>query len=188
MLILSKDLPLKTKISRHFTLKEVTYSETAIRNGINNLPQSQAVLDNLVYLGENLLDPLREQYGPFSPNSVYRSPELEFIICASSYKSWCLSRKMQPGKFGSETWRKYLAIKDHPKGQAADIEVGSVSNYELATFILKNVPFKKLCLEFYTRGEPSSGWVHAASAKDENLCKEVYTYQSKGGPLIGLVE
>ena len=47
---------------KHFTLKELTKSDTAIRKGIKNIPNKQEE-QNLIALIDNVLDPLREAYG-----------------------------------------------------------------------------------------------------------------------------
>ncbi len=50
----------------------------------------------------------------------------------------------------------------HCKGQAADIEVPGVANYDLAKWIADNLDYDQLILEFYTPGIPDSGWVHVS--------------------------
>ena len=52
------------------------------------------------------------------------------------------------------------AKSQHCKGQAADIEIHGVSNYDLAKWIEKKTDFDQVILEFYTPGIPDSGWVH----------------------------
>ena len=60
-------------LSKHFTLSELCKSQTAIRLGIDNLAKDENVITNLKTICENILEPIRENYGiPFSPNSGYR--------------------------------------------------------------------------------------------------------------------
>jgi zinc D-Ala-D-Ala carboxypeptidase len=60
------------------------------------------------------------------------------------------------------------------KASAADIEIPGVPNSELAEWIRDNLEYTQLILEFYTRGVPDSGWVHA-SFDPANLKKQVLT-------------
>ncbi len=62
-------------LSQHFTLEELTLSETAARFGIDNTP-SESVLANLRRLALSL-EQVRELIGrPLHINSGYRSPEV----------------------------------------------------------------------------------------------------------------
>ena len=98
------------------------------------------------------MEPIRENYGiPFSPNSAYRSPKLNNAV-GSSHKS------------------------QHLKGQAVDIEIPSIDNYQLAQWIRNNLDFDQLILEFYN-GEPSSGWVHVSFAEENR--KQLLTFNGK---------
>ena len=113
------------KLSKHFSLEELCKSQTATRLGIDNLAKDENVITNLKIICENILEPIRENYGiPFSPNSAYRSPKLNNAV-GSSHKS------------------------QHLKGQAVDIEIPSIDNYELAQWIRNNLDFDQLILEFY---------------------------------------
>ena len=60
-------------LSDHFTLMELTKSQTAARLGIDNTPSDEAIA-NLKSMCENILEAIRAHYGvPFSPSSAYRS-------------------------------------------------------------------------------------------------------------------
>ena len=140
------------KLSKHFSLEELCKSQTATRLGINNLAKDENVITNLKKICENILEPIRENYGiPFSPNSAYRSPKLNNAV-GSSHKS------------------------QHLKGQAVDIEIPSIDNYQLAQWIRNNLDFDQLILEFYN-GEPSSGWVHVSFAEENR--KQLLTFNGK---------
>ena len=59
-------------ISKHITLQEATESQTALRLGINNLP-NEVELDAMKYVAENLFEPIREWYDkPIIVSSFYR--------------------------------------------------------------------------------------------------------------------
>jgi hypothetical protein len=138
-------------LSANFSLKELTKSDTATRLGIDNTP-NQETIDNLKMLCEKVLQPVREHFGKsVTVNSGYRSPELN----------------SSPAVAGSKT-------SDHCKGMAADIEIAGVANAELAQWIMNNLDYTQLILEFYTQGVPDSGWVHV-SYDPKNLKKQELT-------------
>lgn len=149
------------KLSKSFTLRELTKSDTAIRKGIGNIPNKDEI-EKLKALCENILQPVRDHYGiPFVPNSGYRSAELCIAI-------------------GSKV------TSQHAKGEAVDFEIPTVSNYDLAVWIKDNLDFDQLILECYTMGDPSSGWVHCSYKADGSNRKEVLTYTRSTGYRRGL--
>lgn len=76
-----------TKLSEHFTLEELTFSETAIRNGISNTPSKELLDHALKYLIPGL-EQIRKLLGfPIKINSGYRSIELNKIVPGSSNTS-----------------------------------------------------------------------------------------------------
>lgn len=151
-------------LSANFTLKELTKSDTATRLGLDNTPDDEA-LENLKTLCEKVLQPVREHYGKsVTVNSAYRSPESNAAVG------------------GSKT-------SDHCKGMAADIEIVGVANADLAQWIMDNLDYTQLILEFYTPGIPDSGWVHV-SYDPNNLKKQELTATKVAGKttyLNGLV-
>lgn len=71
------------KLTDHFSLEEMTFSETAIRHGINNKPDPGS-RQNLLELCENILEPIRGiATGPITVTSGYRSPILNSIIAGA---------------------------------------------------------------------------------------------------------
>ncbi len=67
-------------MSDHFTLQEMTFSDTAVRKGIDNTPTPE-VIENLKALCINVLEPLREAIGrPIRITSGYRSAKLNKAI------------------------------------------------------------------------------------------------------------
>jgi hypothetical protein len=151
-------------LSANFTLKELTKSDTATRLGLDNTPD-EATIENLKALCENVLQPVRDHYGKgVKVNSAFRSPESNAAVG------------------GSKT-------SDHCKGMAADIEIPGVANAELAQWIMDNLDYTQLILEFYTPGIPDSGWVHVSYDPD-NLKKQELTATKVAGKttyLPGLV-
>ena len=150
-------------LSRNFTLSELTKSDTAIRKGINNNPNAEQI-EKLKALCENILHPLRDHFGRVKITSGYRSVEL----CAA---------------IGSS------ARSQHAKAEAADFECPGVDNAELADWIHRELPYDQLILEFYTPGEPNSGWIHCSWIADQPRASYLWAYKSEGKtkykPIIG---
>ena len=128
------------KLSENFTMAEFIKSDTANRLGIDNTPEGEH-LENAKALFENVVQKVRDHFGPTVLNSGYRCPELNEAVR------------------GSKT-------SQHCHGEAADIEVPGVANGELAQWIVENLDFDQVILEFYTPGQPSSGWVHVSYKAD----------------------
>jgi zinc D-Ala-D-Ala carboxypeptidase len=135
------------KLSKNFSLAEFEKSQTATRRGLDNsMPKEH--LDNATALCENVLQKVRDHFGPVNINSGYRGDELNKAVGGSSRSQHC-------------------------KGQAADIEVAGVPNYHLAKWIEENTDFDQVILEFYTSGIPDSGWVHVSYNTEENRGKSL---------------
>ena len=75
-------------LSRNFSLQELTKSDTAIRRGIDNEPNADQI-DKLKMLCENILQPVRDQFGRVKVTSGYRSPELCIAIGSSISSQHC---------------------------------------------------------------------------------------------------
>ncbi len=145
------------KLSKNFSVAELSKSEAATRLGLDNTP-SMTVIDNLQALVDNVLQPVRDKFGPITVTSGYRSPAVNKTIGGS-------------------------ATSDHCKGQAADFEVMGMPNKELATWIKDNLEFTQLILEFPSKSDPNAGWVHCSYDKS-NLKKQVLTAVKVGGKTV----
>ena len=122
---------------KYFTIKELCKSSTATLKRIDNTPNSE-IVNNLEQLVDNILDPLREEYGkPIKVNSGYRCDALNKAVG------------------GSKT-------SQHTYGLAADITTGSkLRNKQL--FILAqqmNLPFDQLI------DEKTYSWIHISFSKE----------------------
>ena len=53
------------RLSQNFSLKELTASQTAERHGISNMPTDEHI-ENLKLLCENVLQPVRDEWGVVS--------------------------------------------------------------------------------------------------------------------------
>lgn len=154
-----------SKIGKYFSFWELTKSDTADAHNIDNIPTYQHI-SNAQYLAIHVLDKVREKFGVTNVNSWFRCEELERKIAERGYLNW-LAKRGLPDSFAN--WRKYFGNKQHPKGEAADIECNSVSNRELYEWIRDNCEYDQLILENVTNpNDPRSGWVHVSCKASGN--------------------
>jgi hypothetical protein len=77
----------------------------------------------------------------------------------------------------------------HTKAEAVDFEVNGVDNAEVADWVYKNCETDQLILEFYTPGEPNSGWIHASYVEFNPRRQYMRAYRedkkTKYKPIIG---
>lgn len=155
------------QITKNFSLSELTKSSTAVRFDIDNTEPPERVLTKLIALCENILQPTRNMLGRIDVNSGYRCLELNRRLGSSD-------------------------TSQHVSGEAADIEHGGVmSNYDLACWMRDNLDYDKIILEFYTPGDPRSGWVHVTYRSEEENRKKTYTAVKENGKTVyktGLIE
>lgn len=154
-------------ISKYFSLEEMCRSDLADRNGIDNLARDPAVIAALTELATRLLDPIREHYGrSIRPNSGYRSRKLEEKL----YFKKVAELKRSGGAAAVDAW---FNAKQHPKGEAADLEIPGVPNAKFYEWIKgSGLEFDQLILEGVTRpDDPTSGWVHVSYRRGRNRRK-----------------
>ena len=116
----------------YFSDRELTYSNTAKKNGIDNTPD-EATLANLHRLRDNILNPAREKYGKcIYINCGYRSPEINKLVGG-------------------------VATSQHANGNAADIDTRSLKgNRELFKILMEMDNYDQLIWE--GQGE----WIHVS--------------------------
>ena len=102
-------------LSKNFSLDEMVKSQTAERKGIPNDPNDEQI-KSMMLLAENILQPIRDNFGAFIVSSGFRCGEL------------CLA-------IGSKL------TSQHAMGEAADFEVAGVDNLELANWIKDNLNY-----------------------------------------------
>jgi zinc D-Ala-D-Ala carboxypeptidase len=147
-------------LTANFSLAEMVKSDTALRHDMDNTP-GEAEIANLKTLCEKVLQPVREHFKTgVKVNSGFRHPEVNAKVG------------------GSKT-------SDHCKGQAADIEIPGIANADLAVWIMDNLTYTQLILEYYQIGVPDSGWVHV-SYDPANLKKENLTATKQNGKTVYL--
>ena len=151
------------QLSRNFSLQELIKSDTAIRLDINNNPNSGQI-EKLKALCENILQPVRDHFGRVKVTSGFRSEQL------------CL-------KIGSSV------NSQHAKAEAADFECIGTDNAELFDWIKANLQPDQLILEFYTPGEPNSGWIHGSYIPEGRRASFLHAFKQDGKtkykPILG---
>jgi zinc D-Ala-D-Ala carboxypeptidase len=143
-------------ISKHITYKEAIRSVTALRLGIENVP-NEYELQNMELIAEKVFEPLRRAVnGPIKINSFFRCEELNKAIGGSSKSQHC-------------------------QGRAIDIDdvYGYVSNSYMYYYIKDNLDFDQLIWEFGTDIEPD--WVHVSYVDgDSNRKRCLLAYKENG--------
>lgn len=150
------------QLTTNFSLEELCRSETAKRLGISNTPNATQAA-SLKLLAENILQPLRNHFGPISISSGFRSDALN---------------KATPGS---------SATSQHSKGEAADIDMDNiktnVTNAMVFEYIHKFLPFDQLIWEYGTTANPD--WVHVSYSPSGHQRKQVLrcTRNAAGQPV-----
>jgi len=144
------------RISKHISYKEATRSATALRLGIENIP-NQYELQNMEIVAKKVFEPLREAVdAPIKINSFFRCEELNKAIGGSTKSQHC-------------------------QGRAIDIDdvYGSVSNAFMYYYIKDNLDFDQLIWEFGTDHNPD--WVHVSYVDaDSNRKRCLKAYREDG--------
>ena len=144
------------KLSKHFSLKEMTKSGTAARLGLDNTPNEEQI-ENLKALCENILEPLRDYYEsrPIMVSSGFRSEKLSEAIGSSSRSAHC-------------------------QGMAVDFEIPGFDNKQVAAHIKNNFDFDQLISEYYEEGIADSGWIHVSFKRDGSNRKQSLIKDKEG--------
>lgn len=144
------------KLSENLTLAEVTKSNTAIKNGISNVPTDEH-LDNLVEIAQKVFQPIRDHFGvPIAITSGYRSEALNKLIGGS-------------------------LTSQHSKGEALDLDAdvfGGVTNAEIFDYIIADLDFDQLIWEFGKDTQPD--WVHVSYKREGNRRQVLQAYRWNG--------
>ena len=155
--MVSLNLKIMERLSKHVSYKEGVYSITAKRLGLENDPTDNH-LSNMKLIAEKVFEPLREFVGgPIKINSFYRGPELNKAIGGSSKSQHC-------------------------NGQAMDIDdsYGHATNAVMYKWIKENLNFDQMIWEFGSEENPD--WVHVSYVNEEvnrNRCLKAYKENGK---------
>ena len=158
------------RLSKNFTLQELTYSATALRLGIDNDPSKEGIL-KLTLLATSLLQPLRERLGALRVTSGYRSFVLSEAIGSSSRSQHC----------------KYEAV------DLQYVRRGKMNNLAIYNALIDlGLQYDQCILEFgknteYVDGEPD--WIHISWKVSGNRNQAIVAYKdinnkTKYRPLI----
>ena len=142
------------QLSKHFSLEEMTRSMVASRKGIDNIPGAGEIknLENLCY---EVLEPVRAHFD-------------KAISISSGYRSEALCEAIGSKK-----------TSQHALGCAADFEINSVPNIQVAYWLTNNVDFDQCILEYYKPDDGSAGWIHASYNEKGANRKQVFTFDGK---------
>jgi len=160
---------METMISKYVSLKEVTYSQTAISNCIDNTPsdkQLSLIKDTAVHV----YDPVREWVGDsVKINSIFRGPKLNKKIGGSNSSQHCVGLNPKLTSYGSA-----FDIDDTFKHK---------TNKEVFFFIKDNLEFDQLIYEFGT--DNNADWVHFSYRGDgknrKQVLRSIYVKNPKTG-------
>ena len=142
------------ELSKNFTLKELTASDTAKAKGISNEPDAKQ-LAAMQLLVEKILQPLRDGIDkPIKVSSGLRVPALNKAIGGS-------------------------VTSQHCKGEAVDIQMsGKTGNAKLFNYIKENLVFDQMIWEFGTQENPE--WVHVSYSAKGNRGEILRAYKKDG--------
>lgn len=134
---------------KHFTIKELVYSDTANRLGIDNTPDEKIVF-NLNKLVDNILDPIRTLWGgPIRVTSCYRCPELNDAVGG-------------------------VKTSQHKDGLAADIQPWNYNDMGKFIEFVKGWCAKHEFDQCIIEGSGKKMWIHI-SWRDTNRRKKMFT-------------
>jgi len=145
-------------LSKHFSYKEFTYSATAVMKEIDNTPTEEH-LQNGILLCENVLEKIREKFGPVKITSFYRGFRLNKAIGGSSKTS------------------------QHLTGQAADFVVPGESLRVVMDWIVKEsgILFDQ-CLYEDLQKDGSAIWIHISYDKKRARREALTMKRINGNP------
>lgn len=157
-----------TRIAPNFLVYELTRSELADRRGIDNHFPTDKELRAAIHLAREVLQPIRDKFGSFTPNSVFRGHPLERAL------------KNKPAS--------WLSTSQHSRGEACDIEIVGMSTLALANWAKDNLKdFDQIICECYDPAKgPNSGWVHIslkAPGSGENR-RQLLSYIADHGKMV----
>lgn len=157
-----------TRVAPNFLVYELTRSELADRRGIDNHFATDHELRAAIHLAREVLQPIRDKFGSFTPNSVFRGHPLERAL------------KNKPAS--------WLSTSQHSRGEACDIEIVGMSTLALANWAKDNLKaFDQIICECYDPAKgPNSGWVHIslkAPGSGENR-RQLLSYIADHGKMV----
>lgn len=149
------------KLSKNFTLAELTKSNTALRLGIDNTPNKEGIY-KLRIMATTLLQPLRNNIGPIRVTSGFRSVALNSAIGGSN--------KSQ-----------------HTKCEAVDLQHitrGKSDNLKIFNALISlGLEYDQCILEYggatETEDSKCPDWIHISYSLDNNRHEILVAYKDK---------
>ena len=149
------------RISKNFTLSELTKSNTATRLGVSNTPDKEGI-HKLRLLATELLQPLRNAVGPLRVTSGYRSESLNKAIGGSNNSQ-------------------------HTKCEAVDLQFvkrGKMDNMKIFNAIINHaLEFDQCILEFggatAEKDSDNPDWIHLSWKVTENRRQILVAYKDE---------
>lgn len=151
------------QVTEHFSLRELTRSETASRAGVQNEP-SKAEMDNIRYTAEQL-EKIRDYVGrAIIVTSCFRSERVNKLVGGSSTSA-------------------------HRYGLAADCDALGMTSLAFAKKLIAmrdegKLEFDQLILEFPERGD--GAWVHVGFRRNSPMRNQIMTATKKNGKTVYL--
>lgn len=138
------------KISKNFDLNEFIHSDTAQRLKIDNRP-SVAIIDNIKWLVEAIMQPVRDKFG--------------VVIVTSGFRCATLNKAV-----GGQSNSQHLI------GQACDFIVRNAKPKDVFDYIRDNLDYDQLLFEYDSKG---NRWIHVSHRHDgKNRKYAVFNYKS----------
>jgi zinc D-Ala-D-Ala carboxypeptidase len=137
-----RNLDEKLPMAPNFRYREFVRSATALRLGIRNIPNERE-WQSIERVAGNIIQPVREHFGPIRITSGYRSVQLCLEVGSSSKSN-------------------------HVRGEAIDFEPVSskVKLIDIIKWIHTNLDYREMIAEYFP-----GGWVHAAYRLNKNVRK-----------------
>tara|TARA_R100001594_G_scaffold11802_1_gene26427 strand:+ start:1006 stop:1503 length:498 start_codon:yes stop_codon:yes gene_type:complete len=149
------------RISKNFTLHELTRSNVGTRLGLNNEPTKDGV-HKLTVMVNSLIQPIRDKLGPIRITSAYRSPEINMAIGGSPNSQHC----------------RYEAI------DCQYVYKNKMDNIKIYNTLRElNLDFDQCILEFGDATETSDpnypSWIHLSYKICDNRQEVLVAYKNK---------
>lgn len=136
------------RMNLNFSIKELCHSDTAKALKFSNIPETIAIMDNLLNLIVYVLQPVRDKFGTISVSSGYRNTRLNRLVGGS-------------------------ATSNHLHGCAADITPQKATFKQVYDFITTNLDYDECFIETNKEGKK---WLHIAYRKNNNRKKHNPNY------------
>ncbi len=150
------------QISLNVTYAEAVKSSSAIRLGIDNVPDAEA-LENMRRVAGQIFERVRYEVcgdKPLAVTSFFRSPEVNKAVGGS-------------------------VTSQHCRGEAVDLDAdvyGNGSNRAIFDFIRDRLPFDQLIWEFGSDEHPD--WIHVSLCAHGNRHQVLRSFRGKDGRTV----